>query len=195
MMSAGEGEKALTSESVLFKLDAKLVLLYDDEKYPLTVEAKVILNNVAKMNLTERNITSRKIVNMQVIGLETYLLALDSHHELYCGRSIETFFIPSAIPKLKKEAENVVRNLYDYKTFAMNTAEIIKETLNEKTIIKRSMKRKLLEETIDSTKLPLQTIKPDLKSRHDTERSKEIVHIIPNFVCLANPLLRNFYLQ
>lgn len=86
------GEKGLTSDDadhVFFKLDAKLVLVYDDTEYPvpcvefapysgqkkfkmdrskLLVEAKTIYNQVMDMDISEENKDLLRITNIQIIG-------------------------------------------------------------------------------------------------------------------------------
>lgn len=74
---------------IIFKLDAKLVLLFDDEEYPvsclefapysgpkkiksdrnkLLVEAKLIYNEVGSLHLSDENKIDLKIANIQIMG-------------------------------------------------------------------------------------------------------------------------------
>lgn len=76
-------------DHVIFKLDAKLVLLYDDKEYPIScaefapysgakkiqndrskllVEAKSIYNQAIGLNMSKHNESNLKIVNIQVMG-------------------------------------------------------------------------------------------------------------------------------
>lgn len=88
------GEKGLTSDDadhVFFKLDTKLVLVYDDTEYPvsciefapysgqkkkkikmdrskLLVEAKTIYNQIMGMDISEENKDLLRITNIQIMG-------------------------------------------------------------------------------------------------------------------------------
>ncbi|KAI8085647.1 hypothetical protein BDF21DRAFT_242228 [Thamnidium elegans] len=86
------GEKRLATDdndATIFKLDAKLVLLYDAAEYPvcavefasyagskkiktdrskLLVEAKVICDKVMELNINEENAALLNIVNIQIMG-------------------------------------------------------------------------------------------------------------------------------
>lgn len=86
------GEKGLITgdtDRVMFKLDAKLVLIYDENEYPvscvefapysgpkkiktdrskLLVEAKTLYNQTMNLNVDEENESILKIVNIQIMG-------------------------------------------------------------------------------------------------------------------------------
>lgn len=86
------GEKGLDTgndDHTIFKLDAKLVLLYDGTEYPISsvefapyaglkkiktdrskllVEAKTIYDKVMGLNVNEGNAALLKIVNIQIMG-------------------------------------------------------------------------------------------------------------------------------
>ena len=81
------GEKGLNSNdsnNVFFKLDAKLVLLYDDAEYPvsclefakkiktdrskLLVEAKTIRNHIIGLGIDEDDELDLNITNVQITG-------------------------------------------------------------------------------------------------------------------------------
>ncbi|KAG1176956.1 hypothetical protein G6F46_000830 [Rhizopus delemar] len=121
------GEKGLDTgndDHTIFKLDAKLVLLYDGTEYPISsvkfapyagpkkiktdrskllIEAKTIYDKVMGLNVNEKNTALLKIVNIQIMGLEAHAMS----------------------------------------QYTLNTTYIIKQTLNDKG--KKSMKRKLQE--------------------------------------------------
>lgn len=86
------GEKRLATGddgNTIFKLDAKLVLLYDNTEYPvcavkfapyagvkkikidrskLLVEAKIICDKVMSLNVNEENAALLNVVNVQIMG-------------------------------------------------------------------------------------------------------------------------------
>lgn len=89
---SNRGEKGLRSDNadpIFFKLDAKLVLIYDDTEYPvscaefapysgqkkiktdrskLLLEAKTIYNQVMGMDICEENKDLLRITNIQIMG-------------------------------------------------------------------------------------------------------------------------------
>ena len=95
------GEKRLAigdDENVIFKLDAKLVLLYDGAEYPvcavefapyagptkiktdrskLLIEAKAIYDKVMGLNVNEKNSALLKVVNAQIMALFLCILSQD----------------------------------------------------------------------------------------------------------------------
>lgn len=85
----GEGLISDDKDHIFFKLDAKLVLVYDDTEYPvssmefvpysglqkiktdrskLLVEAKVIYNQIIGLNISDENAALLKITNIQIMG-------------------------------------------------------------------------------------------------------------------------------
>lgn len=87
---------------IIFKLDAKLVLLYDDDEYPIScvefapysgvkkikndrskllVEAKTIFNQAVGLDMNNHNQSNLKIVNIQVMGkFQTYQFSVSAKH-------------------------------------------------------------------------------------------------------------------
>lgn len=135
------GEKSLMSQNesdrVIFKLDAKFVLLYDGDEYPtscsefapytgvkkiksdrskLLVEAKTIFNKAIGLNMSKHNESNLKIVNIQVIGLEAHVASVELlDNNLYLAKSIQSFTTPTTVTQLKKESKNIIGNLFDFK--------------------------------------------------------------------------------
>jgi hypothetical protein len=87
-----KGEKGLhvnDESSEIFKLDAKLVLIYDNEEYPvascefapyagpqkiksdrskLLLEGNILINKMAGLNIDQSNMGKLNIVNLQIMG-------------------------------------------------------------------------------------------------------------------------------
>ncbi|KAK4518286.1 uncharacterized protein ATC70_001638 [Mucor velutinosus] len=177
------GEKGLDTgndDHTIFKLDAKLVLLYDGAEYPISsvefapyagprkiktdrskllVEAKTIYDKVMGLNVNEGNAALLKIVNVQIMGLEAHVMSVNTADDyLYIASSIDSYMLPSTVSQLKKHSKTIIGHLFDLKHYALNTTDIIKQTLNDKKKAKKSMKRKIQEE-IDYDK-----VAPSLKA-------------------------------
>ncbi|GAA5805463.1 hypothetical protein HPULCUR_010979 [Helicostylum pulchrum] len=81
------------------------------------------------------------------MGLEAHVMSVnivDDH--LYIARSIEPYMLPSTVSQLKEHSKTIIGHLFDLKHYALNTADIINQTLNDKKKTKKSMKRKVQEE-------------------------------------------------
>ncbi|KAI9354028.1 hypothetical protein BD770DRAFT_412461 [Pilaira anomala] len=145
------GEKGLITQDdgrTIFKLDAKLVQLFDDEEYPvsclefapysgpkkiksdrnkLLVEAKAIYNEVRGLQLSEENKSGLKIVNIQIMGLEAHVASLTlAADNLYVAKTIDSFMIPSTTSQLKEKSESLITQLHQYK---------VEKNKNHKSII------------------------------------------------------------
>ncbi|KAG2205599.1 hypothetical protein INT46_005519 [Mucor plumbeus] len=117
-----KGEKGLDigdNEKTIFKLDAKLVLLYVDKEYPvsvLLVEAKTIYGKNIDLNANEEYATLLSIVILQIMGLEAHEMFIKNVAKgLYVYHTIETFMLPSTAPEMKKRATNIIGFLFDFK--------------------------------------------------------------------------------
>lgn len=109
------GEKRIATgdgEDIIFKLDAKLVLLYDHAEYPvcaaefapyaglkriktdrskLLVEAKVICDKIMNLELSEEQAALLSVVNVQVVGkFWLYSLTFYSKTEYLICLGLET---------------------------------------------------------------------------------------------------------
>ncbi|CEG67053.1 hypothetical protein RMATCC62417_03531 [Rhizopus microsporus] len=82
---------------------------------------------------------------------------VDNH--LYAANSIKSYILLSTVPELKNHCKVIVGGVFDLKHYTLNTADIIKQTLNDKKKIKKSMKRKTQEDE-DQYEAP-----PSLKAR------------------------------
>ncbi|KAG1173394.1 hypothetical protein G6F70_005461 [Rhizopus microsporus] len=138
------GEKRLAigdDENVIFKLDAKLVLLYDGAEYPvcavefapyagptkiktdrskLLIEAKAIYDKVMGLNVNEKNSALLKVVNAQIMALflcleiNTMSVNLVDNH-LYAANSIKSYILPSTVPELKNRCKAIIGDIFDLK--------------------------------------------------------------------------------
>ncbi|KAF1801502.1 hypothetical protein FB192DRAFT_1341992 [Mucor lusitanicus] len=134
------GEKRIATgdgEDIIFKLDAKLVLLYDHAEYPvcaaefapyaglkriktdrskLLVEAKVICDKIMNLELSEEQAALLSVVNVQVVGLETSTVSVklvDNH--LYAANTISSYTLPSTVSQLKQHCKDVIGQIFDLK--------------------------------------------------------------------------------
>ncbi|CEP08468.1 hypothetical protein [Parasitella parasitica] len=191
------GEKRLAAdgdEKTIFKLDAKLVLLYDNAEYPvcavefapyagrkkiktdrskLLVEAKIISDKVMSLNVNEENAALLKVVNVQIMGLETNIMSVNLvDNYLYAANSTKSYILPSTVPELKKHCKAIIEDIFDLKHYTLNTADIIKQKLSDKKKVMKSMRRKTQEDEEQDEPLPSVKARPAPTWRYKAKSEK-----------------------
>lgn len=156
------GEKGLTTgetDCIMFKLDAKLVLIYNNNEYPvscmefapysgpkkiktdrskLLVEAKTLYNLTMGLNKNKEN-ESLNIVNVQIMGLEGHILSVKLVDDyLYVAESIQSFTLPSTVSELKNNSKATIKYFCDFKQHVLDTANVVKQTLIDEEKIKKA---------------------------------------------------------
>ncbi|KAI8062952.1 hypothetical protein BDF21DRAFT_402700 [Thamnidium elegans] len=97
----------------------------------LLVEVKTIYNQVMGMD----------------ISLEAHVLSLNTAGDhLYIVSSIESYILPLTASQFKTRSKSTIGNPPDPKHYTLNTADTIKQGLNDKKIRNKSMKRKMRED-------------------------------------------------
>ncbi|KAI9248345.1 hypothetical protein EDC94DRAFT_652747 [Helicostylum pulchrum] len=164
-------------KKVFFKLDLKIVVIVDQKEFEvaalefapyagrkkvagdrskLLAEAKTIYNSIIRIGIDESDASMLNIVNMQIMGLEGHQIAVRNvANELYVGNSLSSFTLSSVIKDIKNDATELLFFLFQFKSFTLETSEIVKKTLASQKKDKRAMKRKLqeVEESDGSDKL------------------------------------------
>ncbi|KAI8880819.1 hypothetical protein K501DRAFT_275230 [Backusella circina FSU 941] len=84
---------------------------------------------------------------MEMIGLEAHVMSINTADDhLYVANSIESYILPSTVSQLKTQCKSLIGRLFDFKHYTLNTANIIKQGLNDKKKRMKRMKRKMQED-------------------------------------------------